>query len=458
MLPNRRPASRRTSLRSQPDVAAFWFRQRTLAGAVSTLLIAGCASTTVPVRDSSAAPPAQGPAPASDPASAPAQDEGSGDDLSLREALAKGKASVRSTYRFENVDDDLFDDPARSSTLRNWVAYDTARFQDVRARIAFENVVAVGNDLYNSTINGVTDRPVVPDPEGSELEEAWLAWDGEEDLEVKIGRQVIQLGNLRFVGDVAWRQNHQTFDAIRLDWKAPTDTKVFAAYVHNVNRIFGEDSPIGDSRSDTLLFQVEHAFRPEANLRAYGFLLDDDSLPGNSTNTFGARLDGRIPATDEVTALYTAELAVQSDNGDNPNDVDSEYFLGELGAAFPAVTAKLSLEQLGGSGDPGDAFQTPLSTLHKFNGWADRFLVTPDDGLVDLHLALTGKARGAAWRLVYHDFSADSGGSDYGTEIDAQVVRPINDWITLGVKAAFYDADDFSEDVNRFWIWLAFAP
>src|SRR3546814_3293516 len=66
------------------------------------------------------------------------------------------------------------------------------------------------------------------------------------------------------------------------------------------------------------------------------------------------------------------------------------------------------------------AFQTPLATLHAFNGWADRFLSTPGNGLEDIYVGVGGKHGQWNWQALWHDFSADRGGADYGTELDAQ--------------------------------------
>ena len=43
---------------------------------------------------------------------------------------------------------------------------------------------------------------------------------------------------------------------------------------------------------------------------------------------------------------------------------------------------KLGFERLEGNGTV--ALQTPLATLHAFNGWADKFLSTPANGLRDV--------------------------------------------------------------------------
>lgn len=47
----------------------------------------------------------------------------------------------------------------------------------------------------------------------------------------------------------------------------------------------------------------------------------------------------------------------------------------------------LGWEALGGDDDAqGKALRTPLASPHGFNGWADRFLTTPDAGLDVLYV------------------------------------------------------------------------
>ena len=50
--------------------------------------------------------------------------------------------------------------------------------------------------------------------------------------------------------------------------------------------------------------------------------------------------------------------------------------------------------ELLGSDDGKVAFNTPLATKHKFNGWADKFLGTPKEGLEDVYLTAKGKVSG----------------------------------------------------------------
>ena len=68
----------------------------------------------------------------------------------------------------------------------------------------------VGNERYNSTINGLTQHPVVADPASTEINQSYLSYKGLADTILKYGRPVIIYDNHRFVGNVGWRQNEQT--------------------------------------------------------------------------------------------------------------------------------------------------------------------------------------------------------------------------------------------------------
>jgi hypothetical protein len=135
------------------------------------------------------------------------------------------------------------------------------------------------------------------------------------------------------------------------------------------------------------------------------------------------------------TVLYTAEYAKQGDASDNPIDIDAKYYLGELGATYQvghkflsAVTVKGSYEMLEGEGVVGGtnrAFQTTLGTNHAFQGWANRFLVTPANGIRDFFVTVrAGLYSGATAIFMYHDFSSDYNDYDYGVEYDAVLEKP----------------------------------
>ena len=97
---------------------------------------------------------------------------------------------------------------------------------------------------------------------------------------------------------------------------------------------------------------------------------------------------------------------------------------------------------------------SPLATLHAFNGWTDKFLTTPDTGLEDIYLLVSGKCHGWKWLGAYHEFSADEGGADYGDELGFAVSRTFRKLYTVGLKYAAYGADTFATDTDKFWITL----
>lgn len=374
----------------------------------------------------------------------------------LGETVRSGKWWLRLRYRLENVEQDGFDDKAWASTLRTVLGYETAAWHGVSALLEFEDVSAIGDERYDSTVNGETDFPVVVDPESTEVNRVLLRY-AREQGKLDLGRQVITLDNHRFVGDVGWRQNQQVYDAASALWTPLEELDVFYAFIGNVNRVFGDDSPQGDHRMASHLVNAGYDVAGWGRLAAYAYLLDYDSVDVNSTDTFGGRFAGRH-GLGRGELLYAAEYATQSDAADNPNDVDQGYIWGELGAGLRGCTLRAGYEELGGSGDPGDAVQTPLATLHAFNGWADKFLVTPDTGIEDRYVALGGKAGAVDLQVVWHDFQADSGSQDYGSELDASAIWTAGKQVTVGLKVARYEADDFATDTTKAWVWLSYAP
>ena len=81
---------------------------------------------------------------------------------------------------------------------------------------------------------------------------------------------------------------------------------------------------------------------------------------------------------------WAVEYAAQQDSGDNIADVDAHYQLAELKFLFPSAGITVGREVLSGERGTFDsatnpAFQTPLATLHPFQGWADKFTTTRSD-------------------------------------------------------------------------------
>lgn len=399
-------------------------------------------------------------------------------------ALTGGKVHLSVRYRFENVDDDsLFAGrslkDANASTIRTLLGYETGMFYGFGARLDVENVTEVGSDDFNDGSNGKTQYAAVIDPSGTEIDQAYLSFTGIPDTTLKGGRQYITYRKApfhRYIGTILWRQNWQTFDAFSAENRSLPDTKISYAYVWNVNRIFGEDavSPLDNFDSDSHFINAKYTRFPFANLEAYAYLLDFDNAAGFSTDTFGIRMTGTHPVTERINAIYTAEYADQNDSGDNPADIDAGYFLGELGGSFKlnqyleSLTLKFSYELLEGDGG-ADRFVTILGTNHAFQGWADRFLVTPGDGIEDYYVTAVAKILGATFIASYHDINSDNLDYDYGEELDLLLSRTFKKYFTLGIKYSMYNADRntrnifqngsgsvVANDVNKLWLWAEF--
>ncbi len=65
------------------------------------------------------------------------------------------------------------------------------------------------------------------------------------DTTLTLGRQRINLDDQRFVGNVGWRQNEQTYDGFRVVNKSIPNLTVDVTYFDQVNRVFGKESPVG---------------------------------------------------------------------------------------------------------------------------------------------------------------------------------------------------------------------
>jgi hypothetical protein len=372
----------------------------------------------------------------------------------LHEALESGRFWLSTRGRFEDVDDDRFSNGAQAWTLRTVLGYESGTYHDFRVGIEFEDVTHVFDDDFNSTTNGMTDYPVVADPKDTEVNQVYVDYVGIDDLHMRYGRQEITLDNHRWIGNVAWRQNHQSFDSFTLAYSGLENTTLTCGYVSNVNRILSDDHPLGDLNTSTYLFNARYELEDIGKITGYYYHLDLNDLPGVSTGTIGARLDGKQAIGEEVDLLYQAEYAHQSDAGDNDADLDESYWLLELGGVYKGFTVKVANEHLGGSGEPGEAVSTPLATGHKFNGFADVFLATPDTGLDDTYVSVAKKLYDVKCAAIYHNFESDSDGIDYGDELDVVLGYDVTDKLSLGFKYASFDADEAFDDVDKIMAWF----
>ncbi len=371
---------------------------------------------------------------------------------SVADAVTQGSVKVNLNLRYEMVEQDNALKDADALTLRTRLTYATADYYGFSSTLEFEDSrVVAGVDDYNNTLGKNPQYSVIADPETTEFDQFFLKYNYE-GFTAKAGRQVITFDNQRFVGHVGWRQDRQTFDGVMLEYKFNDVFKIDYGYISQRNRIFAQEKDI-DSKDNLINASLKTDF---GTLSGYGYLLEEDSAIDNGLDTYGLRFAGNTDVGD-IKVLYSAEYATQdSDSADLSYSAD--YMSVEAGVGFSAITIKVGYEVLGSdSGDYG--FQTPLATLHGFNGWSDQFLSTPKQGLADLYASIGGKVIGGKWALVYHDFEADESTAlvdDLGSEINAVFSVPVTKNYTLGVKYAAYskgDTEAAKVDTDKLWLW-----
>lgn len=360
--------------------------------------------------------------------------------------------------RYEHVEQGSLDADAVTLRVR---AGAEARYRSLSLLGEGEATVAPVNP-YNAfpfPIAGERQRrpgqAVVPDPENAEVNRLQLQYRHGHNA-VTAGRQRIDLDNQRWVGSVGWRQNEQTFDALRGEAKlGPAAFDV--TYAVSQRTVFGIDAGPRTALDGDFVFAGASAKSGAVSGKLFAYLLDYDepAFIAASSQTFGGFLVANLPLARFDVAEVRAAYARQFDYGSNPADYAADYWSLEASGKLARFEVRGGIETLGS--DRGRAVQTPMATLHKFNGWADAFLTTPPEGLQDLHLsvarmfdgikALPGLRAGVS----LHRFRSADGHIAYGKELDASLGMRIGLMVVL-LKYARYEAESFGTDTGKFWL------
>lgn len=383
----------------------------------------------------------------------------------LGDAFTGGKFDINIRFRWEHANQQGLKS-SNALTVRPRIGFTTGKVHGLSAKISVQANAPANYSTYNAAgLNGEPTKTVIADPRDAGIDQLWFDYDFSalnEDINAsaRIGRQVIALDDHRFVGHVGWRNLWQTFDAATFKASPVKGLDLFYSYVWDVNRIFGPDSD-RDFSSDSHLINVSYAVAKGHKLTGYAYFLDLEGVSGadaGSNQTLGLRYAGKSPLNEDVSLAYTASYARQSDYADAAS-YDADYYAAELKGLFGASFAGGGVEVLG-SDDGTVGFRTPLATLHKFNGFADKFLGTPVVGLRDYYVTAGTKIPDTKTSVAatWHYFTGDDGGAEYlGNEIDAVVVQPITDYAKALLKVAYFSgnggtgAPTTGTDVFKFW-------
>jgi len=375
---------------------------------------------------------------------------------------AKVNGEVRARYESVSIEDSTKKD-ADALTVRATLGLEAKvlGIDGLSMKLDGTTVQSIGAENYNSSTNGHTGYEIVKDPETTRFSQAYLQYKLGKTA-AKVGRQIVNLDNERFVGSVDWRQMMQSFDAAVISDTTINNLTLIGGYVWGIKGI--TNLPV--SETDSILLNGSYKVNDMLKVTAYDYMLS------SLHDTMGLALTGNIPVS-MAKIDYRAEYASQGDASRDTTEgvanaqADATYYNLDALANINGLLVGAGYEFLSGStgSDGKTAFQTPLATLHKFNGWADKFLVTPTGGLCDASATLGYTAAGLGKAmLVYHDFETDvamGGKSDLGSEWDALYTNAIPGvkGLTGLAKAAYFQGGDvatYTKNVTKIWLQLGY--
>lgn len=376
---------------------------------------------------------------------------------------AKFNGEVRPRYENVTVEDSTKKD-ADAFTVRATIGLEANLLgvDGLSMKVDGTTVQTLGATRYDnnpSAALGDSGYEVVADPEHTRLTQGYLQYKLGKTA-AKVGRQIVNLDNQRFIGSVDWRQMMQSVDAAVISDSTVDNLTLVGAYVWGIKGI--TNIPTVDTNS--IILNGSYKINDMFKVTAYDYMLS------SVHDTIGLALTGDIPAAG-AKINYRAEYASQGDasqdtaNGAKDVQANAHYYNLDALANISGIIVGAGYEVLSGtSGTDGKtAFSTPLATLHKFNGWADKFLATPTGGLCDASVTLGYGAAGLGKATVtYHDFKTDktmSGNSDLGSEWDVMYTNDIPGIKGLNAlaKAAYFQGGDiatYNKDVSKLWLQL----
>lgn len=414
-------------------------------------------------------------------ATAPAAEDG----YTFMDSVKEGKNLTSFRLRYENVSQEgdapapinaPFKD-ANAFTLRSLIGWQTAPFHNFSFGAQLINVGKLDNNYNDSTQQNGPFNPAanqlnklayakVVDPDYTGVNQLYIDWTGIKNTKFRLGRQQVNLDNVRFIGDIGFRQVMQVFDGVSVLNKSIPDTEVYLAHYEAVRQINTKLRTGGALE----VANVRYSISPSEFLIGYAYLSNFEDLgfgnawfgpallnnPGKlninadqSNKTLGLRLDGIHALNPNLKALYTAEYAKQTDYSGGDSRIDADYYKLGGGVGIDNFTIRVDQELLG-SNNGTYAFQTPFGTNHLFQGWVDKFLTTPKEGIRDTFVTATYRYDDFLFFADYHQYNSDEDffkvtggkGDKYGTEWNVAATYNYNINIIAKIEYGKYSESD----------------
>ena len=378
------------------------------------------------------------------------------------DAIASGHATLNLRPRYEYADQ-AGKDTGEAATMRTLAGWKSNAWNGLSGTIELIDVGRL-DDEYNDGQNGKTRYPVIADPDNTDINQLYLDYAGLPDTSVRAGRQSIKLDNVRFIGNVEFRQVMQVFNGVTVENNSLPNTRLYAGYLGRVKTVNTRQHD-----TDTLLLNARYAISANDAVAGYGYFQHQKdaiasaaflgAAPADTSNqNVGVRADGAHPLNTDWKILYTAEVAKQTHYSGGDSRIDATYTRLGIGGQWHDISLRIDQEVLG-SNDGRYAFQFPLATNHLFQGWADQFLTTPRQGIRDRYLTAGAKIEKAQLLAEYHEFKSDFGSIDFGKEFDFGVAYPLMPKLLGKIEYADYQAGEIASgkvNLTRVWVTLVF--
>ena len=386
--------------------------------------------------------------------------------VNFEEVFTKGVYDVklRLAYEYSDLDNGSVS-PGKGLVLSSYAGFRTAEYEGFSLYAQVHNLWKLDDEYNDLRGKYAGDNDVIADPDGTRIQQLYTDLTMIPDTKIRIGRQEIVLDDVRFIGNIGFRNTAQAFDAITLTNTSIKDTTIFLGYSENVASILFKENEY----DGIFMGNVKYTGIKGHTQTAFAYLVDRDEDEGvagpsiaHDAATYGTRFTGWF---DEFG--YDLTYAHQTDWKDT-DDLSLNFFQGILSYKMGKLTPAIGYSYIQGADNANEkAFSTLFSTAHKWNGWADQFLSTNAGGLVnglqDINASLTYKNWETTFRFSYHYFDTtddNTFGGAYGQEVDFLVVKKLNKNLTASAKVAYYDkfqesnAGNPTRDELVFWLRL----
>ena len=353
------------------------------------------------------------------------------------------------------------DEPARAASLLLRLNLESKWNEVIGTHIQLDNVSRgfKGEHSDGVDLNG---KPLIPDPGGFDINQAYLALNYD-SIKFQLGRQQINLDEQRFIGGNGFWQNEQTFDAALTKIKFLTNSQFTYAYIGNVNRIFGDRadndfndggygspeaarpaSMLGDHKHRTHIAQLNYNEWDYSQITAYAYAMDNKTQPSASNNTVGANYNFTYKV-DSVKYRIRIESALQKQPELNDSPLLAYYLL-DANIGISRLELNGRYEVLGNK--EGVNFITPLASAHDFQGSASAIQNYAAQGIKDSAIGVTWRATPFKIASQYHQFHSYTSNQYLAQELDVTLSYKPNREHAVTLLVAYFKPESGSPQKN----------